>query len=266
MEKPSPLTWESTAKVTAWNHRYKPPQSSVAVVNDAPKYQVSSRCSPHVNALKWPPEKPVEDYSWIRTAKPVAGLLPPDHPMSPEKLKEAERQAQAAAMAELAAEGVVVEKKSAGNTPSKVSTFSKDNPNNSGFETTSKGQKPAVVNNKTKSAFGEVEKFTAHRMGGHYSSPTKTILEVTRKDEIELQKQRDIAEAKAQFILSGGKLLPPDAPRVVTPGGSPQTPNGARGSIMNSSPPVSGGARRSATDSICRSSTAGASKNSTPRL
>jgi hypothetical protein len=200
MDKRSPLTWNVTPRTDSWNHQYQRPASAVAVVNEAPKFLVSSRCAPHVNAVPWPPKKPIEDYSWIRTATPQAGQLPPEHPMSPERLREAAKQAEAAILAQLASEGIVVPDRRSGT--SKVSGFSRDNPNNSSFNT--KGSKKG----KQDGAFGKVDKFTAHRMGGHYSSPTKTLLEVTRKDEIELQKQRDIAEAKAKFLLSGGKLLP----------------------------------------------------------
>ena len=60
---------------------------------------------------------------------------------------------------------------------------------------------------KSQGAFGEVEKFTGHKAGGHYSSKTKSLLEITRATEIDLQKQRDVAEAKAKLILAGRKLV-----------------------------------------------------------
>lgn len=198
MDKRSPLTWNAVPRTEAWNHRYKRPASAVKVVNENTRYNVSSRCAPHVNAVPWPPEKPVEDYSWIRSAQPTAAILPVEHPLSPEKLKEAERERDAAAIAQLAAEGIIVPERRSGT--SRMSSFSKDNPNVSSFEVRKSKSE------REKKTFGDVGRFTAHRMGGHYSSPTKTLLEVTRKDEIDLQKQRDVAEAKAKLLLSGGSL------------------------------------------------------------
>lgn len=68
-----------------------------------------------------------------------------------------------------------------------------------------RAKKRSVVDKK-ESDFGEVGRFTAHKAGGHYSSKSKSLLEITRAKEIEIQKIRDIAEEKAKILLAGGKL------------------------------------------------------------
>jgi hypothetical protein len=206
MNKPSPLTWYSKAKVDAWNYGYRRPMSAVQIKDEKSKWDsVQSRCEPHVNCLDFPPRQKVEDYSWVHEAPPIAKTLPPEHPLSPKRLKERDQAERAAA---LAAQGLdtIPEANSAKDSRSvRSSAWGKDNPNTADFSL--RGGSKKGISFKKESSFGEVEKFTAHRAGGHYSSKTKSLLEITRKDEIDLQRERDIAEAKAKLILSGGRLV-----------------------------------------------------------
>jgi hypothetical protein len=207
MDKRSPLAWNATPKVEAFNYKYTRPQSAVKVFDDkSPSRQVPSRCSPHTNINPFPLVPPEEDYSWVRTAPNVARNLPESHPLSPARLREAERERRRAELGDDYDSDTVTKS----DRKSQATSFSKDNPNNSSF---SMGGKSGGKNrgkfggDKRDSAFGEVDKFTAHKAGGHFSSKTKSLLEITRKDEIDLQKQRDVAEAKAKLVLGGQKLV-----------------------------------------------------------
>lgn len=193
------MKWNATAKVDAFNYKYERPLAAVKIFDDrSPPREVPSRCFPHTNINQFPVAPPEVDYSWIRTAPPVAKNLPDDHALSPKRLREMAKEQQKADV------GSVCDSDDRKSTA--TSCFSSANPNNSSF-TTSVKKMGKFGMDKTKGAFGDVEKFTAHKAGGHFSSKTKSLLEITRKDEIELQKQRDIAEAKAKILLSGGTLV-----------------------------------------------------------
>ena len=206
MDKPSPLTWKSRAKVDAWNYGYRRPMSAVRIRDEKERWaHVQPRCAPHVNCLDFPPRQPVEDYSWIHNVDLKTKNLPPEHPLSPERMRQREKEEREKELAARLSNEDIPEVKSERDSRSvRSSQWGKDNPNTADFN--AKASKKSTLGRK-ESAFGEVEKFTAHKAGGHFSSKSKSLLEITRKDEIDLQKQRDIAEAKARHLLSGGRLV-----------------------------------------------------------
>lgn len=201
MNKRSPLQWNASAKIDAFNYKYQPPLSDVKVFDDkSPKRVAASRCAPHTNIHPFPVAPPEPDYSWVRTAPPVAGSLPDEHPLSPKRLREADKERLKAELGDdFESEATRSERKSV------ATSFSKDNPNSSDFSL--QKRRSRVFDDKRSGAFGEVERFTGHKAGGHFSSKTKSLLEITRASEIDLQKQRDVAEAKAKILLSGGSLV-----------------------------------------------------------
>ena len=197
MDKRSPISWKARPKVDDQNYTYERPASAVSIHNRAQRFRPPSRCFPHTNCQAFPIAKPVEDYSWIRSAAPVARRLPVEHPMHKleKELKDPVKKKRA--------DGD--ESPRGADRLSKASSFSKDNPNSAGFGT-GKDKKKGKFGMKAGGGFGEVEKFTGHKAGGHFSSKDKSLLEITRASEIDLQKARDVAEAKARLLLSGGNL------------------------------------------------------------
>jgi hypothetical protein len=204
MDKRSPLKWDAAPRVDAYNYKYQPPQAAIKVFDEkSPKRGVESRCAPHTNINQFPQAPPEQDYSWVRTAKPVAAGLPDDHPLSPKRVRDAERERERRELgSDYAASEADSDKKS------NATSFSGSSPNTASFRSPA-GGRVKTVEDKRAGAFGEVEKFKGHKAGGHFSSKTKSLLEITRKDEIDLQKQRDVAEAKARILLSGGTLGAP---------------------------------------------------------
>ena len=208
MDKKSPLHWKARPKVDDTNYTYSRPVSAVVVHNRTKDYsRVGGRAYPHTNCQAFPIAKPLEDYSWIRSAPPVARRLPPEHP-----LYNIEKELKDPKPKKKRTDG---DESPQGDKLSKASSFSKDNPNNAKFNAF--GAKAAAKGKfgmKDGGGFGAVEKFTAHKAGGHFSSKDKSLLEITRAAEIDLQKARDVAEAKARILLSGGSLAElPATPR-----------------------------------------------------
>jgi hypothetical protein len=202
MDKRSPLSWNATPKVEAYNYKYQRPQSAVKVFSDeSPQRAVPSRCHPHTNVNHFPLAPPEPDYSWVRAAPNVARNLPDEHPLSPKRLREMAKEQRRLELGSDCDSDTVSRSDRKSHT-----TISKDNPNNASFVTNRGGAGKFGLTKKA-SAFGDLEKFTAHRAGGHFSSKSKSLLEITRKDEIDVQKQRDVAEAKAKLLLAGGKLV-----------------------------------------------------------
>jgi hypothetical protein len=193
MDKRSPMSWKSGAKVDHWNYNYAEPHNSKAVYNSPTKYAVASRCHPHMNINEYPRRPKEEDYSWVREAEEVAQVLPSTHELSPKRRGPL-------------SDGGTESPRS--GTASRASAFSKDNPNHASFGSKGNGAGKsgkfgAVAGG---SAFGAVDEFKGHKAGGHYSSKNKSLLEITRTGEIDTQKLRDIAEAKAAILLAGGSL------------------------------------------------------------